>query len=228
MILCLYSCLEKIDDNVLAATHTLGAGRFRTFIDVVLPQSFSGLLTGILVIFIPVAGSFVEPDTVGGPYSMMIGSLINTQFNVSLNMGYGATLSFLLLVLMSLALAMINLVMKLAERVWLVLTMLLLFVPIALIILMSFNTSKYGTFPFEFTLKWYQQLFAGSELIQSTIFSFWFSLAVSTVSAVLGILASLALRRLSKKWNKAFPTLMDVPVIVPWQIWWLLCPIPSS
>lgn len=116
MILCLYSCLEKIDDNVLAATHTLGAGRFRTFVDVALPQSFSGLLTGILVIFIPVAGSFVEPDTVGGPYSMMIGSLINTQFNVSLNMGYGATLSFLLLVLMSLALALINLVMKLAER----------------------------------------------------------------------------------------------------------------
>ena len=58
----------------------------------------------------------MEPDTVGGPYSMMIGSLINTQFNVSLNMGYGATLSFLLLVLMSLALALINLVMKLAER----------------------------------------------------------------------------------------------------------------
>ena len=103
-------------------------------------------------------------------------------------------------------------------RVWLALTMLLLFVPIALIILMSFNASKYGTFPFEFTLKWYQQLFSGSELIQSTIFSFWFSLAVSTVSAVLGILASLALRRLSKKWNKAFPTLMDVPVIVPWLV----------
>ena len=116
MILCLYSCLEKIDDNVLSAAHTLGAGRGRTFLDVVLPQSFSGLLAGILVIFIPVAGSFVEPDTVGGPYSMMIGSLINTQFNTTLNMGYGAALSFVLLVLMSLALALINGGMKLAQR----------------------------------------------------------------------------------------------------------------
>ncbi len=107
---------------------------------------------------------------------------------------------------------------RLAMKIWLGVTMFILFFPIAIIILMSFNTSRYGTFPFEFTLQWYEKLFSGSELIASTIFSFWFSLAVSTVSAILGITASLALRRLSQKWNKTFPTLMDVPVIVPWLV----------
>lgn len=68
MILSLYSCLEKIDVNVIAASHTLGANRFQTFINVVLPQSFSGLMTGILIVLIPVAGSFVEPNIAGGPY----------------------------------------------------------------------------------------------------------------------------------------------------------------
>lgn len=116
MILSLYSCLEKIDNNVISASHSLGAGRFKTFINVVLPQSFSGLMTGILIVLIPVAGSFVEPNIVGGPYSMMIGSLIDSQFTTSMNMGYGAALSLLFLVVMSLTLAVIRLVMHIADK----------------------------------------------------------------------------------------------------------------
>ena len=116
MILSLYSCLEKIDVNVIAASHTLGANRFQTFINVVLPQSFSGLMTGILIVLIPVAGSFVEPNIAGGPYSMMIGSLIDSQFTTAMNMGYGAALSLLFLLVMSLTLAVIKLVMNIADR----------------------------------------------------------------------------------------------------------------
>ena len=116
MILSLYSCLEKIDANVIAASHTLGANRFQTFINVVLPQSFSGLMSGILIVLIPVAGSFVEPNIAGGPYSMMIGSLIDSQFTTAMNMGYGAALSLLFLLVMSLTLAVIKLVMNLADK----------------------------------------------------------------------------------------------------------------
>lgn len=116
MILSLYSCLEKIDNNVISASHSLGANRFQTFISVVLPQSFSGLMTGILIVLIPVAGSFVEPNIASGPYSMMIGSLIDSQFTTSMNMGYGAALSLLFLVVMSLTLAVIRLVMNIADK----------------------------------------------------------------------------------------------------------------
>ncbi len=116
MILSLYSCLEKIDNNVISASHSLGANRFQTFISVVLPQSFSGLMTGILIVLIPVAGSFVEPNIAGDPYSMMIGSLIDSQFTTSMNMGYGAALSLLFLVVMSLTLAVIRLVMNIADK----------------------------------------------------------------------------------------------------------------
>lgn len=116
MILSLYSCLEKIDANVISASHTMGANRLQTFINVVLPQSFSGLMTGILIVLIPVAGSFVEPNIAGGPYSMMIGSLIDSQFTTAMNMGYGAALSLLFLLVMSLTLAVIRLVMNIADR----------------------------------------------------------------------------------------------------------------
>lgn len=116
MILSLYSCLEKIDSNVIAASHTLGAGRVTTFLHVVLPQSFSGLMTGILIVLIPAAGSFVEPNIAGGPYSSMIGSLIDSQFTTAMNMGYGAALSLLFLVVMSAVLVLIRVIMNIADK----------------------------------------------------------------------------------------------------------------
>ena len=102
--------------------------------------------------------------------------------------------------------------------VWLCVTLFILLFPIFAIILMSFNTSKYGALPFEFTLKWYKQLFQSADLLSATWYSLWFSILVSTSAAVLGITASMALRRMSRKWNKAFPTLMNVPVIIPWLV----------
>jgi len=102
--------------------------------------------------------------------------------------------------------------------VWLCVTLFILLFPIFAIILMSFNTSKYGALPFEFTLKWHKQLFQSADLLSATWYSLWFSILVSTSAAVLGITASMALRRMSRKWNKAFPTLMNVPVIIPWLV----------
>jgi len=116
MILCLYSSLEKIDNNVIQASHSLGAGRIRTFFYVVLPQSIPGLLAGILLIFVPAAGSFVEPTIAGGPNGMMIGSLINSQYTAVLNMGYGAALSLVFLLIMSAVIALLNLLTKRASK----------------------------------------------------------------------------------------------------------------
>ena len=42
-----------------------------------------------------------------------------------------------------------------------------MFLPIGIVILMSFNASPYGTFPFEFTTKWYELLFSGGDLGQA-------------------------------------------------------------
>lgn len=102
--------------------------------------------------------------------------------------------------------------------VWLTVTMFLLLFPLFAIILMSFNASKYGALPFEFSVRWYEQLFHSADLIQAAWYSLWFSVLVSAAAAVLGITASLALRRLSDRSNKVFPTLVNVPLIVPWLV----------
>lgn len=116
MILCLYSSMESIDDNLLRASHTLGAGRAQTFFNVVFPMSLPGLLSGILLVFVPVAGSFAEPALVGGSGGMMVGSLINSQYKDNLNMGYGAVLSCVLLIVLCLIMALVSALARRAER----------------------------------------------------------------------------------------------------------------
>lgn len=108
MILCLYSSLEGIDDNLIHASLSLGAGKAQTFINIIFPMTVPGLLSGILLVFVPVCGSFAEAALVGGASGTMIGSLINSQYQASLNMGYGATLSLMLLAILSLIMVIVK------------------------------------------------------------------------------------------------------------------------
>lgn len=116
MILSLYTSIEGIDDNLINASQSLGAGKWQTFKNIVFPMSIPGLLSGMLLVLVPVTGSFVEPALVGGPNGMMVGSLINSQFSVVLNMGYGAALSFVFLILLSIIMAVIRKSIKIANN----------------------------------------------------------------------------------------------------------------
>lgn len=116
MILCLYSSMENIDANLVNASHILGANRIKTFINVVFPMSLPGLMSGILLVFVPTVGSFVEPGLVGGSNGMMVGSIINTQYKENLNMGYGAILSCVLLLILCLVMACFSFIAKRVQK----------------------------------------------------------------------------------------------------------------
>jgi len=108
MILCLYSSVEAIDQDLIHASLSLGAGIFRTFTNIVFPMSVPGLLSGILLVFVPVTGSFEVAELVGGSGGIMVGSVINAQYKDTLNMGYGAVLACVLLVVLSLIMALVS------------------------------------------------------------------------------------------------------------------------
>lgn len=116
MVLCLYTSLESIGDNLVQASRVLGAGTLKTFVNVVFPMSIPGLLSGILLVMVPVTGSFAESALVGGPNGMMVGTLINSQYNTVLNMGYGASLSCVFLIILSIIMAVVRMLVNLAER----------------------------------------------------------------------------------------------------------------
>jgi spermidine/putrescine transport system permease protein len=116
MILCLYSSLEGIGDNLIQASLILGASKTKTFLNIVFPMSVPGLLSGILLVFVPVAGSFMEPGLVGGANGSMVGGMIDTQYSTSLNMGYGAALSCALLIILSIIMALVRFAASRAQR----------------------------------------------------------------------------------------------------------------
>jgi len=105
MILPLYVALERVDVRLMEAAMDLGANRRQVFWRIVLPLTRPGIITGIVLVFIPSLGAFITPDLLGGAKSAMIGTVIQNQF-VQRNQPMGSALS-VLLILVVLALLLI-------------------------------------------------------------------------------------------------------------------------
>ena len=80
MVLPLYASLEKMDDTLLEAAADLGCPWWKAFWLVTVPLSLPGVLAGVLLCFIPIAGEFVIPDLLGGSGAVMIGQTLWTEF----------------------------------------------------------------------------------------------------------------------------------------------------
>ena len=106
MILTCYVSLQAIDETLVEAARTLGASRWVVFRRIILPLSVPGLLAGMILIFVPVIGSFMEPRILGGRAGTLLGTVIEDQFTVVFNWPRGAALSFILLAIVLLILAL--------------------------------------------------------------------------------------------------------------------------
>lgn len=115
VILTSYLALQAIDESILEAARSLGAP-FRTILlRLILPLSLPGLAAGAVLIFVPVAGSFMEPRILGGKHGIFFGTLIEDQFIAVFNWPLGAALSFILLAVVLLILAAASPVLKRAR-----------------------------------------------------------------------------------------------------------------
>ena len=88
------------DEEILGAVEAsldLGAGQWRTLFSVTVPLAWPGIVTGLLLTFILALGSFLTPDLLGGPDSIMIANLIQQQFGPARNWPLGSALSFMLM-----------------------------------------------------------------------------------------------------------------------------------
>lgn len=99
MVLPLYTAIEKLDKNLLEASSDLGARGYKTFINVILPLTMSGIFSGSIMVFIPTLGFFFVSDILGGGNSDVIGNLIERQFQSGNNWPLGAALSIILIVI---------------------------------------------------------------------------------------------------------------------------------
>jgi spermidine/putrescine transport system permease protein len=95
-ILPIYAAAEKFDFRLVEAARDLGARPFQAFRRVFLPGIRRGVLTAILVVFIPSLGSYIIPDLVGGPAGEMLGNKIAQRVFTDRNLPLAAALSAVL------------------------------------------------------------------------------------------------------------------------------------
>lgn len=108
MILPIYTVLSKLDNSLVEAAHDLGSGRIATFRRVILPLSLPGLLSGITMVFVPCVSTFYITQKLGGGQIVLIGDVIESQFQSANNYHLGAALSFVLMLLIFVCLGVMN------------------------------------------------------------------------------------------------------------------------
>ena len=97
MVLPLYATIERLDRSYLEASLDLGASQSRTFFSVTVPLTMPGIVSGVVLVFIPCLGAFLTPDLLGGTNAAMIGNVIERQFKAANDWPFGSALSFLLM-----------------------------------------------------------------------------------------------------------------------------------
>ena len=101
MILAVYSSVEKMDWSLVAAARDLGASPFRAFLTVTLKLTLPGLLSGVILTFVPSMGLFFIADILGGNI-VLVGSLIQDQLTRGSNWPFAAALAVILTIMTSL------------------------------------------------------------------------------------------------------------------------------
>lgn len=108
MILPIYSVMVKIDDSVISAAQDLGANSFQVLLKVMIPLSIPGVVSGITMVFMPAVSTFVISRLLGGGQFALIGNVIEQQFLLTGNWGFGSALSFVLMVLVIISMFFMN------------------------------------------------------------------------------------------------------------------------
>lgn len=102
MVLAVYSSVEKMDWSYVEAARDLGANSIKAFFTVTFKLTLPGLLTGVILTFIPSMGLFFIADILGGNKIVLVGSVIQDQLTRGSNWPFAAALAVVLMLLTSL------------------------------------------------------------------------------------------------------------------------------
>ncbi len=101
MMLSVYSSVEKMDWTLVEAARDMGASPARAFVTVTLPLTMPGLMTGVILTFVPSMGLFFVADILGGNKIVLVGSLIQEQLMKVHDQPFAAALSVIMMLMMT-------------------------------------------------------------------------------------------------------------------------------
>ena len=106
MILAIYSSAEKMDWSLVEAARDLGASPIKAFLSVTFKLTLPGLMSGIILTFVPSMGLFFIADILGGNKVVLVGSLIQDQLMKAHNWPFAAALAVILMLMTTLMIAL--------------------------------------------------------------------------------------------------------------------------
>ena len=103
-ILPLYNQMLKLDQSQIEAAKDLGANPPQVFFKTILPMTVPGIISAILMTFMPTMSSYVIADKLGGGKVTLIGNLIANQFSSTAQNSYnvGSVLAIIMLLMIGL------------------------------------------------------------------------------------------------------------------------------
>lgn len=97
MILPIYLTLDQVPKSVREASKDLGATSLQTLISITLPLAIPGILSGVLLVFIPLMGDYITASVLGGVKGTMIGQLVAADFLQAQNWARGSAAAVILI-----------------------------------------------------------------------------------------------------------------------------------
>jgi spermidine/putrescine transport system permease protein len=111
-----YASLERMDWSLIEAASDLGAHPVNAFRQITLRLTMPGLVTGALLVFIPMTGEYIIPNILSGGNYEFVGNVIGDQFVSAQNQPFGSALSISLMVALSIFVAVYILFATKEER----------------------------------------------------------------------------------------------------------------
>ena len=104
---------------------------------------------------------------------------------------------------------------KISKNFFIILVFFFFFLPILVLVVFSFNTSKMNIVFEGFTLKWYQTLLKNRSLLEAFGNTLIVSFVSTTVSTIIGTLSAYALRKYQFFGKKLIVKLLYIPIVIP-------------
>jgi spermidine/putrescine transport system permease protein len=113
MVVPIIGVMEDLDDSLIEAAYDLGASKIAIWRTIIIPHCASGLVSGGIIVFMLVLGSYLTPNLMGGKNSLWFTEQIYNQIIIYFNWNQGAAFGFLLLLLSS---AIIAIILRLTKQ----------------------------------------------------------------------------------------------------------------
>ena len=243
VLLPIWASMQNIDPSLLEAARDLGEAPGGVFRRVILPQTHLAAIAAFAFAFVLASGDFVTTTLVGGTNGLMIGREIANAFGLTNDYPFGSALAFTMLVAIGLVIAALRLlppsivraqrlagdvhvprlprilpdgVARLWAPVFLASVLAFLFVPLVIVVVLSFTTGNVPAFPMHgVTLAWYRNVFHDPIFRSALDNSVEIAALTAVVTAAIGTLAALPLVRRAFRFRGALMSVLVAPLAMP-------------